>query len=347
MPKLKYITMNKIGFLFIAIVLVAVFSCKNKKKTDVSGVVVKQEFRRFDNDFFNCQNADFDNCIPTLEEKYPDFLEIFNFKIINIPGTNNRAYKEYVDQFLTDPLITDTREKVVQTFDESGLIDDINQEINQAFKYYNYYFNEAYIPDIIYFLGGFNQSIILTEEFVGVGLDKYLGAKTQHYASLQIPYYLREKMTPERIVPDVLYAWIESEFAFNDSVDNLLTRMVHQGQVMYLLESVIPEAPDSLLVAYSEKDIKWCKKAEVEMWTYLIEHKLLYDDDFMLRKKFIKPAPFTATFSRQSPGRTGVWIGWQIVRSYMENNPNITIKELMNNNDYQQIFLDSFYKPGA
>jgi hypothetical protein len=65
----------------------------------------------------------------------------------------------------------------------------------------------------------------------------------------------------------------------------------------------------------------------------------------MLIKRFIEEAPFTGPFGKNSPGRLGQWMGWQIVRSYMDKNSEITIPELMNNYNYQQILLNSGYNP--
>jgi len=61
--------------------------------------------------------------------------------------------------------------------------------------------------------------------------------------------------------------------------------------------------------------------------------------------RFIGPAPFTSSFTNDSPGRTGSWLGWQIVRKYMKKNPEITLPELMKDDDYQKILNDSGYSP--
>jgi hypothetical protein len=62
-------------------------------------------------------------------------------------------------------------------------------------------------------------------------------------------------------------------------------------------------------------------------------------------KRFIDDAPYTAAFSEESPGRTGVWLGWQIVRSYMKQNKNTKLANLMNNANYQSILNQSGYQP--
>ena len=46
----------------------------------------------------------------------------------------------------------------------------------------------------------------------------------------------------------------------------------------------------------------------------------------------------------ESPGRIGQWMGWQIVRSFMENNPKVTVQQLIKM-DANSIFEQSKYKP--
>jgi hypothetical protein len=41
-------------------------------------------------------------------------------------------------------------------------------------------------------------------------------------------------------------------------------------------------------------------------------------------------APFTSTFSKNSPPRIGHYIGWQIVRECMLNNPEMELIDLFN-----------------
>ncbi|PKP02856.1 MAG: gliding motility lipoprotein GldB, partial [Bacteroidetes bacterium HGW-Bacteroidetes-9] len=53
---------------------------------------------------------------------------------------------------------------------------------------------------------------------------------------------------------------------------------------------------------------------------------------------------FTASFSQESPSRTGAWLGWQIVKSYMKNNDSM-IAGLMANANSQEILEKSGYKP--
>jgi hypothetical protein len=76
-------------------------------------------------------------------------------------------------------------------------------------------------------------------------------------------------------------------------------------------------------MGYKPEQITWCQENESYMWRYFIEKKLLYDTDQKLIPRFINPAPFSKFYleiDNESPGRVGAWIGWQMVRSFMENN---------------------------
>ena len=62
-------------------------------------------------------------------------------------------------------------------------------------------------------------------------------------------------------------------------------------------------------------------------------------------RKFTGEGPFTVPFTNNSPPQIAVWTGWQVVRAYMRNNPTTTLKELMQNNNYQNILRYSRYRP--
>ncbi|MEI7509115.1 MAG: DUF2268 domain-containing putative Zn-dependent protease, partial [Flavobacterium sp.] len=85
---------------------------------------------------------------------------------------------------------------------------------------------------------------------------------------------------------------------------------------------------------------------ESYMWEFFVSNKLLFSTDSKLPNRFINVAPFSKFYleiDNETPGRVGQWIGWQIVRSYMENN-NSTVQQLLKMNA-KDIFELSKYKP--
>ena len=82
------------------------------------------------------------------------------------------------------------------------------------------------------------------------------------------------------------------------------------------------------------------------MWRFFIDDNLLFDTDSRLPNRFINLAPFSKFYleiDNESPGRIGQWVGWQIVRSFMEHNES-GLQDMFKM-DAKQIFEKSKYKP--
>ncbi len=98
-------------------------------------------------------------------------------------------------------------------------------------------------------------------------------------------------------------------------------------------------------IGFSPAAMNWCEEHEARVWAHLVDEELLYSTEHMSINKWINQAPFVAGIPKESPGRLGQWVGWMIVRSYMQNNPETTILELMEIQDAQRILTESKYKP--
>ena len=152
-------------------------------------------------------------------------------------------------------------------------------------------------------------------------------------------------MVPAKMVSDALYGWLSQQFEYKGETENLVSEMIYQGKLQYFLDALDPDGADSLKIGFTKLQLEWCKSHETDMWNYLVEKKLLFSGDRMEIVRFINPAPFTTPFGQKSPGRTGVWIGRQIVRSYLKKNPLIGLRGLMEENDYHKILNSSGYSP--
>jgi hypothetical protein len=91
--------------------------------------------------------------------------------------------------------------------------------------------------------------------------------------------------------------------------------------------------------------MNFCRNNEGRMWEYLIEHKLLFETNRTIIRKFTGSGPFTKDFTSESPARAAVWLGWRIVEAYSRNNPELVLKDIMEEQDYQKILTLSKYNP--
>ena len=327
--------------ILIAVVAVFVFSCqRNPLKVDVSKVDVDFQFESFEDDLFLLKDSVSQN-ISSLENKYSDFLPIFTYQMILIGGPEDSGYVDQLESFINDTLVANLKKRADIVIDK----DQLKVDLFDAFRYYHNYFPEKSVPAIYTCISGFNQSIVMTDSLIGISLDKYLGDDCEYYSQLGIANYKVKNMNPQKIVPDAIYAWGMTEFPFDESKTHLIDHMVYEGKLLYFMDAILPELADSLKIGFSNDQLMFCESSEEAMWTYLAENNLLFSSDRMDTKRYVDDAPYTSSFTSDSPGRTGAWLGWQIVRAYMRKNNEISLGQLMLNDDYQSILNSSGYQP--
>ncbi len=330
--------------IYIALVFLITGCSDTRPGADIGNIDAGIAIRRLEVDLFEI-DVDIDS-IPVqakiLEQKYGEFFDIFNHLIIRIGSPSSPAYPEHLHRFLTDMDIYRIRTEVDSIF---GDLSWLENDLENAFRHFLYYFPDYEAPRIYTYLSGFNQSVVTSEGIIGIGLDKYLGADHFFYSQLHLPMYQRRNMHPGKIVSDVMMAWAMMEFEFDNTEDNLLSHIIHHGKLLYFTDAVLPDQHDTLKTGFTARQLEWCRKNEDLMWTYLVENRLLFSTDARTIGRFVNPAPFTREFTSDSPGTAAIWLGWQIVSSYMNRHRNVTLGELMADNDYQKILNQARYRP--
>ncbi len=315
---------------------------KDPYQTDISGIKMDLQISRFEVDLFGLDFDSIPAAVPMLKDRYGDFFDIFNYRIINIGGADQVTYPDYLKSFLSDYLNNEVYRVTMEVFPE---LDALESQLNDAFKRYHYHFPEMQIPEVYSFISRFNQSIVTSDGLLAVGLDNYLGRDAEFYKRLARHQYQINNMHPAKIPSDCLLGWGITEFVFNDSVDNVLSNIIYHGRNAYFTKWMLPEQPDSLIMGFTAEQMSFCRNNESRMWEYLVEEKILFDTDRMTIQKFTGSGPFTGDFTRESPARAAVWLGWRIVEDYMRHNSRLTLKDLMDENDYQKILTLSKYNP--
>lgn len=329
---------------FWALTALVFFSCKhNPLKVDISKIDHEVEVVRFDNRLFSMEDKDTLEVYTELSNEHPGFFNLYTYRVIQVGGIGDEHFGKMMELFVNDTLIAEVKTKTDSVFSDYNKLE---KRLKKAFKYYSYHFPDKELPTVYTYISGFNQSVVTAENIVGISLDKYLGRDCPYYRQLNTtPQYKIQNMHKGKILPDVAFAWAMTEFEAPDRATNLLGHMVQKGKLMYLVDAMLPEVHDSLKIGYTGQQLEWCEMNEPQMWTYLIEKKMLYSTKRMDIIRYINDAPSTSGFPIDSPGRAGVWIGWQIVRQYMEKHPEVTVAALMENYEFQKILNQSGYNP--
>jgi len=334
-----------IKYILMLLILASITSCKkNHYRVNISSIDANIKIKRLEKDLFTLNPEDIDSMIPTLKQKYKGFLQLFSF-VINTGDIEETSFSDLLVRFCTDKLNNDV---YVRTRDLYPDVNDIETDLNKAFRYYLYYFPERSIPAIFTCISGFNSSIITGDSVIGIGLDRYLGADCEYYPRLEIYKYIAARMTPENIVPDCIYGWAASEWdlsQLNYLADNVITEMIHYGKLKYFEKCMLPETSDEIIFGFTADQMKFCRNNESQMWLYLIENDMLFSSDQFIIRKLTGEAPFTGYFTNESPGRAAVWLGFRIVESFMMKTPDVTVEGLMNNSDIQLILEKAKYDP--
>jgi hypothetical protein len=334
-----------IAFLLLLPVIVVMNSCKkNHYKVDTRSINVKIKIERLEKDLFSLDPGQIIPAIPSLKKKYGGFLQLFSL-VINTGDVNEESFGDFLLRFCSDKQNNEVYEFTMKQFPD---IRPVEAGLEDAFRHYLYYFPGRNVPSVFTCITGFNNSIITGDSILGIGLDRYLGADCKYYPRLNIYKYIAARMTPENIVPDCIYGWAASEWdfsVFKYPADNVLAEIIHDGKLKYFEKCMLPETSDELLFGFTQDQMKFCRNNESQMWQYLIENNLLFSSDQFEIRKLTGEAPFTGYFSKESPGRAAVWLGFRIVESYMMKNPGTKIEEMIHKTDVQEILEKARYSP--
>ena len=114
---------------------------------------------------------------------------------------------------------------------------------------------------------------------------------------------------------------------------------------MFLMSETMPKISLERLLRYSSTDLSWCENSEVSIWAFLIENDLLFSTRQKDYRSYLYHAPFSKGMPQESPSRIAYYLGYKIINSFMQNNREVTLDELMNYTDYNSILNKSKYKP--
>jgi gliding motility-associated lipoprotein GldB len=313
-------------YILLVLVLFAIVSCSKKseiqKKAEEIPVNIKVD--RYDKAFFETPP----NELPKLKRQYPEFFP---------PSISDSVL---VDK-MTNPLWRELYSEVQKKYSN---FDTETAEIEDLFRYIKYYYPKTQVPKVYTVIQEMDTDykVIYTEKVLIISLELYLGKNHKFY---EYPKYLKQTFEPSQILPDIVESFSRTK-AKPPVQKDLLSLMIYSGKQMYLNDVLLPDYSDEDKICYTPEQLKYCKDNEANMWRFFIEENLLYSNDAKLAQRFISPAPFSKfglISDNETPGRIGVWVGWQIVRSFMENN-NIPMQQMLVM-DAKEIFQKSKYKP--
>ncbi|GAA4298020.1 gliding motility lipoprotein GldB [Aestuariibaculum suncheonense] len=314
--------------LLLLIFLVSVISCKKEDQleNEIAKINIDANVERFDVLFAQVT----DSKLPDLKQAYP-----FMFS------------EKYTDSFwlakASDSLQKLLFKEVNKTFNNFS---QTELEVESLFNHLKYYFPEFQVPRIITVTSDvdYRNRVIVTDTIDIVALDNYLGSDHEFYQS--IPVYLRENFNKEHIVVDLAGEYAK-KYIYPIHNRTFLDEMIYFGKQLYFKDVMVPFKSEASRIGYTEEELEWAQTNESYIWRYFVEREMLFSTDSKLSGRFIAEAPFSKFYlegiDSESPGQLGQYIGWQIVRAYMQHN-EVSLKDMLITNA-EEIFNNSKFKP--
>jgi len=339
---------KQIYLIFLTTALLA--ACGRSKKVDVSDIDVKVTIERFDKDMNVMETNPIAPQAAYMQKKYGGFYNDFMQRIIPVGSTRDTGYFQTLREIFAAGPYDDVKKSVDSVFPN---LDKQNAQLTDAFKHIKYYYPNKALPRVFAYFSGFQGAqITINDEYIGVGLDLFLGANAKFYTARAItevyPHYISRRFTPDYIVPKIVEVMArEDMFRESDQDKTLLSKMIYNGKILYYMDHIMPEVPDTIKMGYTGQQLKWCQDYKAAVWGYFLEQNLLYETDYDKIQKYLAEAPFTPGLGEKNDAspRLGVWTGWQIVKEYMDKHPEVTLQQLMKDNDAQKILNQSKYRP--
>ncbi len=316
--------MKNILLLFILCVFM---SCNNdgKIEDEIAAVDIDFTVERFDRAFAEADSSN----LHQLKKAYP-FMFSARF--------DDAFWLEKIEDSIQKELVLETN-KVFEDFKTP------RAEIKSLFQHLKYYEPTFKTPRVITTTSSvdYRNKVIVTDTIVLISIDTYLGAEHKFYQGIQ--KYIREDFEQKQIVVDLASAY-GKKAVFQEN-KTFLDEMIYFGKQLYFKDIMIPFKSDAEKIAYTQNELEWSMANESQIWSYFVEREMLFSTDPKLSNRFIANAPFSkfqlTEIDNESPGRIGQYIGWQIVKAYMDKNP-VSMLEMMTT-PAEELFNKSNYKP--
>ncbi len=334
------------------LVIILLFSACNDElslsRPDVSHIPIDTEIRRFERDLFALDSQSVLQGKVALDSQYGEFAKIYFGRLLGIDDPLNvqEGPEPYLKGFLYHPSIRHLYDTVQIVFP------DLSREkphFDLAFQYLKYYFPDRPTPSITTFISEYSLgNFIYGQDELAIGLDLYLG-KDYPYGSIDpsnpmFSAYLTRTYNRDHLVPRTLKPLLE-DIAGPVQGERMIDHIVRNGKVLYLMELLLPEVPDSARLEFTPTQLTWCTDNERNIWSYFLSENLLYSTDWKTYRKFIEYSPNSPGMPAEAPGRTGDFIGLQIILAWFKKHPDAGPADLMRIADTQEILDASMYKP--
>ncbi|MDE7411742.1 MAG: hypothetical protein K2M94_06860 [Paramuribaculum sp.] len=324
------------NFIFAIITFLAVginFSGCSLSEDKLKSVPVK--LLRFDEVAYGYASQD-DSVKMKLSAQYAPVVSLLS----KVYGIDSASFiSEYGDSRAVQVFEPDVKARFV-------VADSVSDAMGKVSARFAGMFGENGFPAAVYgAIIPFNQSIIVSDTIIAIGLNHYLGADYEGYEAFEA--YRRRMKTPSRMVPDVVEAFVSVRFPYiSDMESTVLSRLIYEGVVVKCMMQ-LAAVDSAVALGFTPEEYEWAQANEARIWQALIANRLLYSTNPNDAVRLVDPSPVANIINANAPGRVGRYTGLKIVESYLENNPEAKLENMLTPDFYNDptVLIKSKYTP--
>ena len=326
-------------FSTILLTLFLFFACSQDPfKISIEGIQIDLKFLNLDSALRNSSDKELLNLKSKFKRNKSSLLDYtFGYCL----GGNMQTDSSYINgirRFYSNNYIQRLGGTIKKTH---GDFSSEKKELLIAFRRLKAFFPERKTPNQVYFINSsFSASVFSTEKEIAIGVERYLGSNEKVIKELptnQFYTWIKNGMKKEYLSRDVIAGWLMTHYCTETS-ENYASEMIRWGKILYITQGTLPNVKTNTILRYTNKQFNWALKNEGVFWKYLVENELLFKTDEKTRSNLLNEGPFTGGLPEESPDRLGQFLGWRIVKQYMENHSislsqlkKITYNELLQN----------------
>jgi hypothetical protein len=319
----------KSHYLLLVFIGLISFSCSESSK--IKNIDVKVNIERFDEKIMSVKSQ---AELAKLFAENPDYSRSLYRAFPDDTALISHVF--YISQH------PDTRKFYAETKANFGDLAVLKAEFKSAFQHIKHTYPTFKEPKIMLTFTGLENDLFVSDSLIIISIEAFNGPKATYRPDQ--PNYILQRYTPAHIVPSVIRFLSDSYNKTAHTDQTFLADIIYYGKSLEFAKQMMPDTPDSLIIGYKNQDLENTWVAQDLIWAHVIDKKLLYEKNPMFKEKYLGERPAVPEIGPQCPGRIGQWLGWRIVKRYMNENPKISFKVLMDKPNAEEILKESGYR---
>lgn len=281
--------------------------------------------------------------LDTLFKEHPEFTNIYFYRVINDYYEPDTSAVNIYNIYRHSHIIKSLQDTIALVFSDVSAYEKLYAD---AFARMKKVLPNVTTPKIYTCLTELSTAAFLvTDDIMGVSLEMYLGSGSTYYDLDTWPRFVQRSMNKDNVIPNLLKNYIRNTQLPAVEPKTMLDHMLAQGKELYVLKHLLPSTMDTLLFDFSDQQLEFCQANEKQIWSFMLDQKLVYDTNYKNIQRYVMPAPTSPGMPEDAPGRAAIYIGFKIVETFMNRYPETTMKNLLENTNSQQILDAARYKP--